>query len=66
LGFKYEELIPLIKEMLSDNSPLSTGMIAKELESNWFTVQRALMEMLNESSVEHRKIAGRLLWWLKE
>lgn len=64
--FKYEDIKPQVLKLLKSNSPISTGFIAKELDLNWITTQRALFELLNDEKVTHQKISGRLLWWFND
>ncbi len=51
-------------EMIKEEEPVSTSMVAKKLDVNWATAQRSLYELQNEDKIKGKKVSGRCIWFL--
>jgi len=62
---KYTEIIPKVTKLVRKNSPVTTTWIAKKLEVNWATAQRALSEIERKGKIKGKSISGRNIWWVE-
>jgi Mn-dependent DtxR family transcriptional regulator len=63
---KYKKIMKRAFELVEKEAPLTTALIAKKLNVNWATAQRALYELQNKEKIKGKSVSGRNIWFLEK